>query len=156
MRDLKKSGLSIGYTPVLTRARRDGVRELVDVTLYEVSSVQFPALTSARVTDVKTSGAATAEATISTVLKDLRSMTLALRKATPAEIPVDPAITALEIEFRKLNAAAARWGFDDPDVAAFAVQLQAKLDAAKGDLRLTESLAALSRTIQDFTRKRSA
>ncbi len=48
------SGLSIGFRTVNSVWNKvDHVRELIDVDLWEVSLVTFPALTSARVGDVK-------------------------------------------------------------------------------------------------------
>jgi HK97 family phage prohead protease len=52
MRDLKKNGLSIGYS-VRRDQFKNGRRELMDIALFEVSSVQFPCLDSARVQSVK-------------------------------------------------------------------------------------------------------
>jgi uncharacterized protein len=52
MRDLRKSGLSIGYS-VRKEQFKAGRRELLDIELFEVSSVQFPCLDSARVESVK-------------------------------------------------------------------------------------------------------
>jgi HK97 family phage prohead protease len=52
LRDGLKSGLSIGFTPRETDFR-GSVRELTDIQLFEVSVVQFPAQTSARVVAVK-------------------------------------------------------------------------------------------------------
>jgi HK97 family phage prohead protease len=56
MRDLNKSGLSIGYAIRNHGYRKDGVRELRNVELLEVSSVLMPALDSARVVSVKSDG----------------------------------------------------------------------------------------------------
>jgi phage head maturation protease len=52
MRDLRKNGLSIGYS-VRKEQFKAGRRELLDIELFEVSSVQFPCLDSARVQSVK-------------------------------------------------------------------------------------------------------
>lgn len=47
------SGLSIGYRPVTSEYRDDGIRILKEVKLYEISLVTFPANDEARVTGVK-------------------------------------------------------------------------------------------------------
>ncbi len=46
-------GLSIGYRVRRARRRADGVRELVDVDLWEVSIVTFPMLPQARLSVVE-------------------------------------------------------------------------------------------------------
>jgi hypothetical protein len=46
-------GLSIGYSVAKARVARDGVRELTEIKLWEVSLVTFPANEAARVTAVK-------------------------------------------------------------------------------------------------------
>src|SRR5262249_34675527 len=45
--------MSIGYDPVTSRKGRAGTRELLEIDLWEVSLVTFPALPAARVTSVK-------------------------------------------------------------------------------------------------------
>lgn len=53
LRDGLKSGLSIGFSAVRDQIRKDGVREILEVILFEVSVVQIPALDSARIVSVK-------------------------------------------------------------------------------------------------------
>lgn len=53
LKDLGKTGLSIGYSVRDYRYRSDGARELRDLELFEVSSVLLPALDDARVMSVK-------------------------------------------------------------------------------------------------------
>jgi HK97 family phage prohead protease len=71
MRDLGKSGLSIGYDAINKRTR-NGVRELTKIKLYEVSVVQIPALDSARIASVKSNydDAALALASLSESVRD--------------------------------------------------------------------------------------
>ena len=47
------TGISIGYETVRENTTRDGVRELHEIRLWEVSLVTFPANADARVTAVK-------------------------------------------------------------------------------------------------------
>jgi uncharacterized protein len=55
-------GLSIGYSTVVAIKGKSGHRELVDLDLWEVSVVTFPACSPARVTDVKAEDSEFAEA----------------------------------------------------------------------------------------------
>jgi uncharacterized protein len=66
-------GLSIGYETVKARTDRDGVRELHELRLYEVSLVTFPANALARVNAVKDDKAA-----IKYLVANLRSARLAI------------------------------------------------------------------------------
>jgi HK97 family phage prohead protease len=58
----KSMGLSIGYRPKKWNYRDDGVRELIDIELREVSLVTVPAEPKARVASVKSTGGAPAGA----------------------------------------------------------------------------------------------
>jgi HK97 family phage prohead protease len=79
MRDLGKSGLSIGYETVRERMNK-GVRELHEIKLFEVSIVEIPALDSARILAVKSRHDDAARA-LASFLADVRDTTLALKAA---------------------------------------------------------------------------
>jgi len=140
-------GISIGYEVPPDGARfNNGVRELHEIKLWEISLVTFPANTFARVTDIKKQNGET----LAGVLDSLRRLTVTIRTATPKSR--DLTLDALEVEIRKLNNAASIAGKDDPDVIAFAQELQKKIDAAS----VKGSLDALVKNIQALNRQLSS
>lgn len=71
-------GISVGYSAVnYEYDTKEGVRELIEVELWEVSLVTFPANTAARVTQVKTLKGVTVE----TIAERKRDVEAALRDA---------------------------------------------------------------------------
>ena len=131
-------GMSIGYE-VKTDRLVGGVREIVELSTWEVSLTCFPMNQESVVDSVK-HGATNLDASIRRLSETIRQAKAGLTREA------DPTIAALEVEFRKLNNAAKRWGNDDPAVQAFAADLARRLDQAKA----ARSLAALTASIRDF------
>lgn len=146
MRDLKKSGLSIGFESRLDRFSKDGTRELLDIELFEVSSVQFPALGSARVHSVKDRGAADV-ADIAAGLKRLRAAIESANAEMRAERKADPVIERLEREFKALEAARAMWGDHHEATRAAVNRFAQHLEEAKVALSFSSLLKTVRETI---------
>ncbi len=131
-------GMSIGYE-IKTDQMVGGVREIMELSTWEVSLTCFPMNQESVIDSVK-HGAANLDASIRRLSETIRQAKAGLTREA------DPTIAALEVEFRKLNNAAKRWGSDDPAVQAFAANLAQRLDEA----RASRSFATLLANMQDF------
>ena len=73
-------GMSIGYVTRQERITRDGVRELLDLQIFEVSLVTMPANTASTIDPLKASELMTPFCSLTTQLR-LETLTAALRRA---------------------------------------------------------------------------
>jgi uncharacterized protein len=109
-------GLSIGFETVEKRIRRDGIRELVKLNLWEISCVTFPSNTRAVVTDVKATdnerelaealGEVALSMRLSLITVQLASAARTIRpaKAAPSSTPVPNPLANINAAIKAMTA----------------------------------------------------
>ena len=136
-------GLSVGVEVLASKERRDGVMVVTSAILKEVSLVETPAFSSARVVDV---AAAEGEEEISAPIEDAEPQTESeqnVEETTPAAVTeAAPAVEAAEAVRPVIKAASYAVGAPRHDITSMGKYVERKIKAALGDFESADFVKA--------------